>query len=182
MKKILIDNLCCNWLNIFKRVPHRLKARIKINIIKCILEAQNEEGNFQQVQGADYYEYGTYSNQHGGYCTKPHRECTENRRPNNELSSSSFNLSAEEYIEGNFSNDQQSLVENSWDSLYNSENSMTDFIVKQIEHVFSFVHKYKYFLDFPSIESVQEIDEHLFGFWMGLKKPNSLIYWKNFPD
>ncbi|CAG4964060.1 unnamed protein product [Colias eurytheme] len=35
----------------FKRVPQRLKPRLKINIIKCILEAQNEEGNFQQVEG-----------------------------------------------------------------------------------------------------------------------------------
>lgn len=95
----------------FKRVPQRLKPRIKINIIKCILEAQNEEGNFQQVQGADYYEYGTYSNQYGGYYTN--RECTKNRRPSNQPSSSSFNLPAEEYIERNFSNNQQSLVENS---------------------------------------------------------------------
>lgn len=97
----------------FKKVPQRLKPRLKINIMKCIMEAQNEEDNFQQVQGTDYYEYGTYSNQYGGYYTKPLRECTENRRPSNQPSSSSFNLSAEEYIERNYSNNQQSLVENS---------------------------------------------------------------------
>lgn len=97
----------------FKLVPQRLKPRIKINILKCILEAQNEGGNFQQVQGADYYEHGTYSNQYGGYYTTPHRECTENRRPSNQPPSSSFNLPAEEYIERNFSNNQQSPVENS---------------------------------------------------------------------
>lgn len=56
---------------------------------------------------------------------------------------------------------------NNWDSLYNSSNSISTFTVQQIEHVFSFVNAFKNYVDFSSIEAIQNIDDNLFFTGLG---------------
>lgn len=62
------------------------------------------------------------------------------------------------------------LYGNNWDDLYSSPSSISTFTVQQIEHVFSFVNKYRPFLDFASIEGIQEMDHNLFYYWIGRSK------------
>ncbi|XP_041988982.1 uncharacterized protein LOC121740371 [Aricia agestis] len=66
------------------------------------------------------------------------------------------------------------LTSNSWEILYDSENSMTMFTVDQIQHVFSFVNAFNPTLDF---ENLQEMDDRVFEYWIGRTKQqfNSLI-------
>ncbi|XP_045455076.1 uncharacterized protein LOC123664602 [Melitaea cinxia] len=56
---------------------------------------------------------------------------------------------------------------NLWDTLYDSENSIQTFTVDQIQHVFSFVNQFNPSLDF---ENLQDMDERLFQYWIGLTK------------
>ncbi|XP_045456110.1 uncharacterized protein LOC123665925 [Melitaea cinxia] len=56
---------------------------------------------------------------------------------------------------------------NLWHTLYDSENSIQTFTVDQIQHVFSFVNQFNPSLDF---ESLQDMDERLFQYWIGLTK------------
>lgn len=62
------------------------------------------------------------------------------------------------------------LYSNNWDSLYNLPSSIETFTVQQIEHVFSFIASEKTYLDFSSIETIQEIDVNLFFYWVGRSK------------
>ncbi|XP_075984951.1 uncharacterized protein LOC142982375 [Anticarsia gemmatalis] len=66
------------------------------------------------------------------------------------------------------------LSVNSWDSLYEAENSITTFNAEQIQHVFSFVNAYNPTLDFKNID---EMDERIFEYWVGFSKEkyNSLL-------
>lgn len=73
------------------------------------------------------------------------------------------------------------LYGNTWDTLYDSESSLNSFTAEQIEHVFSFANAFKPILDFSSIESVQEMDHHLFSYWMGMTKENFLTLLEELP-
>lgn len=60
----------------FKRVPLRLKPMIKINILKCIMEVQDEMYDSHQVQRAEHSPY-LYSNQQNeGYYTRSEEPST----------------------------------------------------------------------------------------------------------
>ncbi|CAG4980978.1 unnamed protein product [Colias eurytheme] len=62
------------------------------------------------------------------------------------------------------------LYGNNWDSLYDLPSSIKTFTVQQIEHVFSFVASEKTYLDFSTLETIQEIDDNLFFYWIGRSK------------
>lgn len=66
------------------------------------------------------------------------------------------------------------VMSNSWETLYDSENSIETFTAEQIQHVFSFVNAFNPTLDF---ENVGEMDDRVFEYWMGLTKEkfNSLL-------
>ncbi|RVE41315.1 hypothetical protein evm_014038 [Chilo suppressalis] len=73
------------------------------------------------------------------------------------------------------------LQQNNWDSVYDSENSISSFTAQQVEHIFSFVHPSNQLLDFSSLESVQNMDDHLFGYWIGLNKSNFIDLIRELP-
>ncbi|KAL4714678.1 hypothetical protein ACJJTC_012595 [Scirpophaga incertulas] len=56
---------------------------------------------------------------------------------------------------------------NTWDSLYASENSISDFTVDQVEHVFSFVNLFKSFLDFSNATRTTKwvTGQSMYGKW-----------------
>ncbi|XP_023940272.2 uncharacterized protein LOC112047391 [Bicyclus anynana] len=61
----------------------------------------------------------------------------------------------------------QHLTSNSWDTLFECENSIETFTVEQIQHVFSFVNAFSPTLDFDDLENM---DERVFEYWIGLSK------------
>lgn len=69
------------------------------------------------------------------------------------------------------------LNENSWDVLYDSENSSAVFTVDQIEHMFSFINV-KRPINFNDVLSMSD---HLFLYWIGLSKDNFQILLNEVP-
>lgn len=70
------------------------------------------------------------------------------------------------------------LFRNSWDSLYESENSINVFNVEHVQHIFSFVNAFNPTLDF---ENLQEMDDQIFEYWVGLSKENFYLILEEVP-
>ncbi|KAH9642648.1 hypothetical protein HF086_008261 [Spodoptera exigua] len=60
-------------------------------------------------------------------------------------------------------------MSNAWETLFNSENSMLSFTEQLVQHVFSFVNAPHTNMDF---ENVQEMEDNVFEYWVGLTKEN----------
>lgn len=59
------------------------------------------------------------------------------------------------------------LQRNSWNTQYEVENSISNFTVNQIQHIFSFVNPFKTTLDFVNVE---DLDDSVLEYWIGLTK------------
>ncbi|KAF9823579.1 hypothetical protein SFRURICE_011885 [Spodoptera frugiperda] len=65
-------------------------------------------------------------------------------------------------------------LSNQWSNLFDSSNSIRTFTLEQVEHVFSFVNAFKPYLNFTTIEGIQEIEDNIFFFWTGRSKQDFL--------
>lgn len=60
----------------FKRVPLRLKPMVKINILKCIMEAHDEMYDSHQIQRAEHRSYLYSNQQYEGYYSRTQEPTT----------------------------------------------------------------------------------------------------------